>query len=263
MAVTHADLRPGRRSTELGSKTGAFLMVLCILFGLFCFILSLIAEASRSKVTWVSTRENGEEERYECTYSGSGKTPLLCAASAFMALAIAMVVQHTYLLIAVSKSTSSALVTWDLDSDFAKTLTWQAGFFFVTTWMCFAVGEILLLIGISVESGHLKHWSTPRSGCLIIGQGLFSAAGVFGLATVCLAAGLYITALRAQRLIQGQENVRREVWEASALHASPPTSPGHHLATAANETPMIRQNQNDQHLLAHYLSAFDKHSNLV
>ena len=50
MAVTHADLEPSRPSTNLGSKMGAFLMVLSILLGLFCFILSLIAEATRSQV---------------------------------------------------------------------------------------------------------------------------------------------------------------------------------------------------------------------
>jgi hypothetical protein len=34
----------------LSSKTGAFLMVVTILLGLFCFILCLIAEATRSEV---------------------------------------------------------------------------------------------------------------------------------------------------------------------------------------------------------------------
>lgn len=48
--VTHADLAPAPKSSSLGSKTGAFLMVLSILLGLFCFILCLIAEAARSEV---------------------------------------------------------------------------------------------------------------------------------------------------------------------------------------------------------------------
>ena len=69
-----------------------------------------------------------------CVYSGSGKLPLLCAAGAFFALAIAMVVQHTFLLIAVSKSTTLPLINWDPDSDSFKALTWQAGSFFVATW---------------------------------------------------------------------------------------------------------------------------------
>lgn len=50
-AVTHADLAPGPGSTDLGSKTAAFLVVFTIVCGLFCFILCLIAEATRSQVT--------------------------------------------------------------------------------------------------------------------------------------------------------------------------------------------------------------------
>lgn len=50
MAITHADLEPSRSKTDLSSKTGAFLMVLTILLGLLCFILCLIADATRSEV---------------------------------------------------------------------------------------------------------------------------------------------------------------------------------------------------------------------
>ncbi|XP_027333739.1 uncharacterized protein LOC113848431 [Abrus precatorius] len=200
MAVTHADLEPNRGKTDLSSKTGAFLTVLTILLGLFCFILCLLAEATRSQVTWISTSENGKGSKSECVYSGSGKMPLLCAACAFIGLAIAMLVEHTFMLIAVSNS-PPALLTCDSDSAFAKSLTWQASFFFITTWICFAVGEILLLVGVSVESGHLKNWSKARPTCLSIGEGLFSAAGVFALTTVFLACGLYITALRALRIL--------------------------------------------------------------
>lgn len=74
----------------------------------------------------------GNEENAQCMYNGSGKTPLLCAAIAFVALAVAMVVEHMYMLIAVSKGPPSALVAWD--SAYTKTITWQAGFFFVATW---------------------------------------------------------------------------------------------------------------------------------
>lgn len=70
----------------------------------------------------------------QCTYTGSGKLPLLSATAAFVALAAAMVVQHVFLLVAVSKSDSLVEITWDPDSSFAKTLTCQAGFFFVATW---------------------------------------------------------------------------------------------------------------------------------
>ncbi|CAI9776203.1 unnamed protein product [Fraxinus pennsylvanica] len=259
MAVTHADIAPSRRSCDLGSKTGAFLMVLSILLGLFSFILCLISEASRSQMIWQASSGEGKGTKSECTYSSSGKIPLLSATGALFALAMAMVIQHTYLLVAVSKSES--LITWHPDSDFAKSIAWQAGFFFVVTWVCFAVGEILLLIGISVESGHLKNWQMPRESCLIIRQGLFTAAGVFSLLTVFLASGLYITALRTQMHAQDQENMRREILEASVLYASPPRSP-RRIQAVPNENPTSRQDRNVL-ALYHYLTGFDKHSNSV
>ncbi|CAN4106347.1 unnamed protein product [Withania somnifera] len=260
MAVTHADLAPSRPSTNLGSKMGAFLMLLSILLGLFCFILSLIAEATRSQVTL-----SGKDV---CTYSASGKTPLLCASAAFLALAIAMVIEHAYLLIVVSKTTPPPILYWDPHSQSVKTLVWQAGFFFVSTWVSFAVGEILLLIGLSVESGHLRHWETPRESCLVLGQGLFSAAGVFGLLTVFLGGGLYITALRAQRLLLHQESISRQVLETSMLFASPPISPRTIIRPVPNENPTSRTIQsNMEHdnsiSLAQYLSDLDKYLYLV
>lgn len=86
------------------------------------------------QVSWTSTSDAGGNGRtYECTYDSDGKMPLLCAAGAFLALAIAMVIEHTYMLVAISKSTT--LVNWDPDSsDPAKYITWQAAFFFITTW---------------------------------------------------------------------------------------------------------------------------------
>lgn len=112
----------------------------------------------------------------------------------------------------------------------------------------FAVGEILLLIGLSVESGHLNNWSTPRESCLVIKEGLFSAAGVFQLATVFLAAGLYMTAVRAQRMFEEQENVRREVLESYHIHSSPPRSspPLQPMPPIAREDPVIRHSHHHQ-----------------
>ncbi|KAL0393302.1 UNVERIFIED_CONTAM: hypothetical protein Sradi_2553000 [Sesamum radiatum] len=260
-AVTHADLAPTPKPTHLGSKAGAFLMVFCILLGLFCFILCLVAESARSELKWTS--EDGRGRASQCVYTGSGKLPLLSASAAFLALAMAMVVQHTYLLLAVSESDALIELSWDLDSVFAKNLTRQAGFFFVATWMSFAVGEILLLIGLSVESGHLKNWATPRPSCLTIRQGLFTAAGVLGLVTVFLASGLYITALRAERHFEAREIRRREMWEASVMYASPPRSPERtSIRAAPSESPLARQDQSVL-TLYHYLRAFDKHSTLV
>ncbi|PPS00669.1 hypothetical protein GOBAR_AA19994 [Gossypium barbadense] len=107
--------------------------------------------------------------------------------------------------------------------------------------LCFAVAEILLLIGLSVESGHLKNWSKPRESCLIIREGLFCAAGVLTLMTVFLAAGLYLTALHAQKLFQQQQLVRQQVLETTVLYTSPPGSPPHRLTTMAREDPVITE----------------------
>ncbi|KAG4126751.1 hypothetical protein ERO13_D10G175100v2 [Gossypium hirsutum] len=241
VGVTHADLAPSRRSTELGSKTGVAFIVVTIICGLFCFVLCLIAEATRSQEKWVESGEDGKDVKYECIYSGSGKMALLCSAVAFVGLAVVMLVEHMYMLIAVSKSPPPVLLSWDPDSTQFKTLTWQAGFFFVTTWLCFAVAEILLLIGLSVESGHLKNWSKPRESCLIIREGLFCAAGVLTLMTVFLAAGLYLTALHAQKLFQQQQLVRQQVLETTVLYTSPPGSPPHRLTTMAREDPVITE----------------------
>ncbi|KAL9237213.1 hypothetical protein vseg_011793 [Gypsophila vaccaria] len=237
-AITHADLAPKPRGIDLGSKVGALLTVLCILCGLLCFILALFAEATRSQVTWVHKSKGGNNkegnEESECEYSGNGKVPLICASAAFVALAIAMLVQHSFMLIAVANTSPPPLVSWDPDSSLPiNSLTSQAAAFFISTWICFAVGEIMLLIGLSVESGHLRDWSTPKQSCLVVRGGVFTAAGVFSLLTVFLAAGLYATALRVQWLCQEQDTVRREVLEAST-YASPPRSPQHSRTNSHN-----------------------------
>lgn len=250
MAVTHADLAPSRKGTDLGTKTGVVLMVFSILLGLLCFLLCLIAESTRSQVI----REASDGDKGDCRYSGNGKTPLICAAGAFVALAIAMVVQHTHLLLSVSKSDPdpSLLLTWDNDQ--LNTLTWQAAFFFVTTWICFSVGEVLLLIGLSVESGHLKGWSTLRSNCFIAREGLFSSAGVFGITTVFLASGLSMTALRAQWLLQDQQNVR-QIIDSSILYSRPS---GDQIMTVGGQEPIVRHDLFHEPGLMEYLRAFDK-----
>lgn len=57
-AVTHVDLAPGRRNTDLGSKTGSSLAILTILCGLMSFVLCLFAEVTRSKVR---THDNAKD----------------------------------------------------------------------------------------------------------------------------------------------------------------------------------------------------------
>ncbi|KAF7146742.1 hypothetical protein RHSIM_Rhsim04G0232200 [Rhododendron simsii] len=265
MAVTHADLAPSRRSTDLGSKTGAllpFMLILCTTPFLCRFIDN---GSSSSSATWVTTGDEGTGKRYECTYSGSGKTPLLCAAGAFLGLAIAMVVAHVYLMVAVSKSPPPALCVCTRDKlhKFNMVEYQHVNHLFIVHRMSFAVGEILLLIALSIESGHLKDYSTPRPSCLILNQGVFSAAGVFSLVTVFLAAGLYITALRAQCMLQDQENVRREVMEAAMFHTSPPRSPAHRIAAVSNENPVVIRGPRDERTLGDYLSVFSKQSSLA
>ncbi|XP_062108704.1 uncharacterized protein LOC133819456 [Humulus lupulus] len=265
-AVTHADLAPSHGSTYLGSKVGVVLIILTILCGLLCFILCLISEATRSEMTWIDTgRDKGSEgNNYECVYSGSGRTPLLCAAVAFVGLALAMTIEHIFMLIAVSKLPPSAVATFDPDFGTAKNLTCQAGFFFVTTWICFAVGEILLLIGLSIESGHLKNWSKPRASCLVIREGLFSAAGVLALTSVFLAAGLYLTALKAQKIAQENENMRLRILETSALYASPPRSPTIHPMTAIDrENPIFRDDPIEHTSAFVFPLSYSKDPNLV
>lgn len=81
-------------------------------------------------VIWQATYRR-EGKNSECVYSDSGKVPLLSASCAFVGLAIAIVVEHAYLMIAVSKS--PALISWEPD-DSSSFLTWQAGFLFISTW---------------------------------------------------------------------------------------------------------------------------------
>ncbi|CAA0834842.1 Protein of unknown function (DUF1218 [Striga hermonthica] len=268
MVVTHADLAPSPKGSDLGSKTGAFIIVFSIVLGLFCFILSLIAEATRSEVNWAITNGDGKGIESQCTYTGSGKLPLLSGAAAFFALAVAMAVYHTYLLVAVSKSDALVEVAWDPDSAIARSLTWQAGFFFVSTWVSFAVGEVLLLIGLSMESGHLNNWAALRPNCLVNKQGLFAAGGVCGLVAVFLAAGLYITALRVEMHFLERENTRREILEASAMYATPPRTPVGANAGGGSghgDGPQECRNNNLDVLYYYYYysAVFDKQYNIV
>lgn len=74
-----------------------------------------------------------------------------------------------------------------------------------------------MFIGVIVEVGHLKNWSTPRTSCDTFKKGLFSIAGAFGLTSVFLAAGIYLTKRRAQKISEERANIRREVFEASSF----------------------------------------------
>ncbi|KAG4932119.1 hypothetical protein JHK87_046121 [Glycine soja] len=228
------------QTRERMGKRGMDNIVICLIFSRLGWVLSFDASESAAQAS-------GEliactmKFKQSCTSSSTRRVTAQFRALSECILFIAMFISFFFSLVLISFSNSSpALLTLDPDSASAKSLTWQSGFFFVTTWICFAVGEILLLAGVSVESGHLKNWSKPKPSCLSIREGLFCAAGVFALATVFLASALYLTALRALRISQEQENVRREVLMTSSLHASPPRTPQPHIreSPTTRETPL-------------------------
>ncbi|KAE8711907.1 Far1-related sequence 11 isoform 1 [Hibiscus syriacus] len=231
VAVTHADLAPSRKSTELGSKTGVVFIVFTIICGLFCFILCLIAEATRSQEKWVETGDDGKGVRYQCVYSGSGKTPL-CVLRRCVRGTRRCDVGGAYVHVDCGSKSPAAGLLGTLIQLVSRVSHGRLRFSLSPL-----VGEILLLIGLSVESGHLNNWSRPREGCLIIREGLFSAAGVLTLMTVFLAAGLYLTALHAQKMFQHHQRARQLVLETSVLYGSPP----HPLTTMAREDPVITE----------------------
>jgi hypothetical protein len=71
--------------------------------------------------------------------------------------------------------------------------------------ICFGLAEVMLMIGIAVESGHMSDWQKPRPVCHRMRPGMFAAAGILGLVTVVVGFVVYITAVQAQRLRGGQQ----------------------------------------------------------
>ncbi|KAK1293890.1 hypothetical protein QJS10_CPA16g01610 [Acorus calamus] len=232
-AVTHDDISIRNRAT---GKLGSSFIIFSLACGLFSFILCLAAEATRSEVTQV---QSGEP--YGCVYSGSGRTPLACAVGAFITLAIAMLTEHACMLVAISKPMPDAM------SSTYGTLTWHACLCFLATWVCFAIAEVLLMIGIGVESGHLSDWREERRSCLVFQQGLFSAAGVFGLTTVFLAAALYWTALQDLMVCEEENDYRHQVAQeiSSSLYVSPPL---YRMHTSLPRYPRLMQENTNQSL---------------
>lgn len=226
MAVTHADLEIRRPSRKLGGKVGTAVIALCAFCGLLGFVFSVFAESSKTKANWVMVTGNGGKEKFECVYSANGGIALLCAAGGFLTLAIAMIVQHAYMWIATISDDhrggpSIQLTVWDVDSStsmYAK----QAAILFLTAWVCFGIAEVLLVIGIAVESTHLREWRSARNRCLVVRQGSFLAAGFFDLSTVFLATAFYFVVLQMKKVRDGEAAVQREVVEAALF--STPTS---------------------------------------
>ncbi|KAJ0961149.1 hypothetical protein J5N97_000899 [Dioscorea zingiberensis] len=211
MAITHADLSH-RRHWFRSSKVAHTLVIFSVICGLFSFILCLTAEAARSEVSWMIINRASDDKSDMCTYSGSGKTALLCAVAALVLLGVAMFTEHANMLVTVTSPRPPATVAWTapetpLASHSSKAFTLQACTLVIATWICFAIAEVLLLVGIGVESGHLSNWTRPRASCPAVRPGMFAAAGIFGLITIFLGVGLYLTALLSQRLDQQEENI--------------------------------------------------------
>ncbi|KAM3329814.1 hypothetical protein ACQJBY_026688 [Aegilops geniculata] len=197
-AVTHDDLSlrkaQERRAGRSGSQIAVALVALSVLCGLVSFILCLAAEGSRSEVEL-------------CFYNGSGRSALAFSIGAFLLLAVAMFAVHAYMLLAVASPDSAAAglaVAEDHPrvSSATNTLTWQTCCLFFVTWICFGLAEVLLMIGIGVESGHVSDWRRPRQVCHRVRPGMFAAAGILGLITVVVGFVVYVTAVHTQKLLR-------------------------------------------------------------
>ncbi|CAL4964441.1 unnamed protein product [Urochloa decumbens] len=216
-AVTHDDLSlrkaQERRAARSSGQVAVALVALSVICGLVAFILCLAAEGSRSEVSYYLMSVGGNPNQLDvCFYNSSGRTALAYSVGAFILLAVAMFAEHAYMLVAVavpdSASPGGLAVAHDNPrvASTAATLTWQTCCLFFLTWICFGLAEVLLMIGIGVESGHISDWKKPRPVCHRVRPGMFAAAGILGLITVVVGFVVYVTAVQAQRLRTGQHH---------------------------------------------------------
>lgn len=208
--VTHDDLSlrkaHDRRAARSGGQIAMGLVGLSVLCGLISFILCLAAEGSRSEVSnYLMTVQGSAGQMDVCFYNSSGRSPLIFAIAAFLLLAVAMFAVHAYMLLPVAAPDSAATahaVAQDHPrvSTGPNTLPWQTCCLFFVTWICFGLAEVLLMIGIGVESGHVSDWRKPRPVCHRVRPGMFAAAGILGLITVVVGFVVYVTAVQAHKL---------------------------------------------------------------
>ncbi|KAL6626505.1 hypothetical protein ACP70R_030231 [Stipagrostis hirtigluma subsp. patula] len=214
-AVTHDDLSlrkaQERRAARSSGQVAVSLVALSVICGLVAFVLCLAAEGSRSEVSYYLMTAGGAPNQVDvCFYNASGRAPLAYAVAAFLLLAVAMFAEHAYMLVAVA-APDSASVGLAVAEDHPRiaaaptTLTWQTCCLFFLTWICFGLAEVLLMIGIGVESTHVSDWQRPRPVCHRVRPGMFAAAGILGLITVVVGFVVYVTAVQAQRL-RGQHH---------------------------------------------------------
>lgn len=102
------------------------------------------------QATWFALSEEGAGKKsFVCVYDSSGRTPLGCAVTAFLLLAVAMLAEHAYLLVAVDSSSKHPFyVSWPqppppasamphdphTPASAATTLTRQACCLFLSAW---------------------------------------------------------------------------------------------------------------------------------
>nr|CAB3472670.1 unnamed protein product [Digitaria exilis] len=168
--------------------------------------MALTARFRSLQVSYYLMSVDGSQNQLDvCFYNSSGRTALAYAVGAFILLAVAMFAEHAYMLVAVAapESASAGLAVAHENprvASTAATLTWQTCCLFFLTWICFGLAEVLLMIGIGVESGHMSDWKKPRPVCHRVRPGMFAAAGILGLITVVVGFVVYVTAVQAQRL---------------------------------------------------------------
>jgi len=143
-AVTHDDLSlrkaHERRAARSSGQAAVALVALSVICGLVAFVLCLAAEGSRSEVSHYLMSVGGSRDQLDvCFYSGSGRAALAYAVGAFVLLAVAMLAEHAYMLVAVAapESASAGLAVAQDNprvASTAATLTWQTCCLFFLTW---------------------------------------------------------------------------------------------------------------------------------
>ncbi|GLJ09745.1 hypothetical protein SUGI_0115110 [Cryptomeria japonica] len=228
MAVTHADLAIDRSCRSIGSKLGTWVMIICTLLGLLAFVFGLLAEITKTETVWI-TGEVGSGGYVRCMYVDSGRSALVSGVGSMLAMGVAMGIGQAYMWMALCTASATdtfrPLAAWtESDSNHYTIFRWQALASFVLSWISFAVAAVLLIIGIAVEAGHTERQNVVRYKCTVVREGVFAAAGVFGLFATCMGVAFYASAVQTERLQEEEDNVRREIMELT-IHYTPTSPP--------------------------------------
>ncbi|RWW75152.1 hypothetical protein BHE74_00016846 [Ensete ventricosum] len=227
MAITHAELSSLQTHwrTDIGNRIALFLVLLSVLFGLSSFVLCLTAEASRSKQDLrvrlhrqrahaaglrrilVPPARGGDVRRARLHAGGSHVsqppgTGGLAAPRRSTHAVVHRSMATCVLFLAIWREPIHLFYSCR-SASFAPHNSCERR-------ICFGIAKELLLIGIGVESGHVSQLRQPKPDCHVIRPVLFAAAGIFGLISVLLGVGRYLTALQTQRLHLLEENMLRD-----------------------------------------------------